>query len=168
MCHKWFRLTLVGYAADFDKAVMLLESKLDVQSPAASTSAKKSKFTLNTLGNISSSSLHKVGSLKSLTESRRISSSNPSLTSRPTMRNRRTFINQNKEDHQALAASLQHHEVEDQLADTLYKRAQAKLIIDPNTAIIFSALDDALRVYLHIIFFTVVLVAFILMYCMPL
>ncbi len=40
-------------------------------------------------------------------------------------------------------------ELEEQLGDTLYKRAQAKLMIEADPANIEAALSDVLKVYLH-------------------
>lgn len=56
------------------------------------------------------------------------------------------YVNRDRDDHLVSTTALYFRDIEEQLADTLYKRAQAKLILDSNPANIVSALEDASRV----------------------
>eukprot|EP00981_Chlorochromonas_danica_P004577 scaffold912_cov187-Ochromonas_danica.AAC.55 len=55
------------------------------------------------------------------------------------------YVNRDRDDHLVSTTALYFRDIEEQLADTLYKRAQAKLILDSNPANISSALEDASR-----------------------
>lgn len=138
--------------ADFDRAVTLLETKLGARiggDANVSASAKFARFNLGT--NIQNNGVSTAGSvLFGRANTPGDHGSNSSVSGKSVFSKQPTFRafshHSHRDDQHVSTTALYYRDVEEQLADTLYKRAQAKLIVDPNPANITAALDDALKV----------------------
>jgi hypothetical protein len=150
---KWFNSAIF---IDFDKAVSLLEAKLSARIGGDShgNNIKAIRFAVNGLASTPQSKeiINIYTKPTSSTPSDQHSTSTQggkASFGKQQAPNFRFFNHLNNQDNNVSTTALYdiyHREIEEQLADTLYKRAQAKLIVDPNTSNFASALEDALKV----------------------